>query len=90
MFPEAAHIELINNSLEFGGSSLSLGSLIKVLKSSFLPMGYVSSQYSDLIQKYFFLLMVIFNFNFFNSFENKFQKKDFYFKDICTFIINFC
>ena len=57
--PEAAHFELEGYILKFGDNPLSLGGVIKVVKSSFLPMGYYSSKYSSLFQTFISLSWVI-------------------------------
>ena len=51
--PEADHLQIIGNSIRYGEDLLNFGGLIKAFKSSFLPMGYLSSQYSSLIQLIF-------------------------------------
>ena len=57
--PDAAHLELIENKIMFGDNIIGFGGLIKAFKSSFLPMGYYSSQYSYEVQKYFSLIWLI-------------------------------
>lgn len=57
--PDAAHLELIGNRIMFGDNIIGFGGLIKAFKSSFLPMGYYSSQYSYEVQKYFSLIWLI-------------------------------
>ena len=51
--PEAEHFGISNFTIFFGDNPLGFGGLIKTIKSSFLPMGYLSSNYSDLYQVYF-------------------------------------
>ena len=51
--PEADHLQIIGNSIRYGEDLLNFGGLIKAFKSSFLPMGYLSSQYSSLVQLIF-------------------------------------
>lgn len=48
--PEAQHFQLIDNKIKYGENFLHFAEYIKALKSSFLPMGYLSSSYSNLIQ----------------------------------------
>ena len=57
--PEADHFGVNNFTLTFGDNILGLGGVIKVIKSSFLPMGYLSSQYSDNLQIIFSLLWML-------------------------------
>ena len=57
--PEANHLEIIGSKIYYGDEIISLGGFIKTLKSSFLPMGYYSSKYSDIIQTCFSLLWII-------------------------------
>jgi hypothetical protein len=60
--PEAAHFEFINSTLKFGENPLGFGGIIKVIKSSFLPMGYLSSQYSGKLQivySSFWILLIL-------------------------------
>lgn len=57
--PEADHLSFINNKIMFGDNIIGFGGLIKAFKSSFLPMGYYSSQYSDEVQKYLTLIWLI-------------------------------
>ena len=54
--PDADHLAFIDNKIMFGDNIIGFGGLIKAFKSSFLPMGYYSSQYSDEIQKYLSLI----------------------------------
>ena len=54
--PDADHLAFIDNKIMFGDNVIGFGGLIKAFKSSFLPMGYYSSQYSDEIQKYLSLI----------------------------------
>ena len=56
--PEAAHFDLEGYILKFGDNPLGLGGVIKVIKSSFLPMGYYSSKYSSLFQTFLSLSWV--------------------------------
>ena len=51
--PEAEHFQLVDHTIKFGGSFLDFAGYIKALKSSFLPMGYLSSSYSNLTQSLF-------------------------------------
>jgi hypothetical protein len=51
--PEADHLQIIGNSIRYGEDLLNFGGLVKAFKSSFLPMGYLSSQYSSLVQLIF-------------------------------------
>ena len=51
--PEADHLQIIGYSIKYGEELLNFGGLIKAFKSSFLPMGYLSSQYSSLVQLIF-------------------------------------
>lgn len=51
--PEAPHINFLNNQIFFGDSAIQFGGYIQAVKSSFLPMGYLSSSYSDNIQRLF-------------------------------------
>ena len=80
--PEAEHFGISNFTIFFGVNPLGFGGLIKTIKSSFLPMGYLSSNYSDLYQVYF-LQRDYSNFNIliFNMFKTKFNKisKNLYF-----------
>ena len=51
--PEADHLQIIGYSIKYGENFLNFGGLVKAFKSSFLPMGYLSSQYSSLVQSIF-------------------------------------
>ncbi len=57
--PDALHIQLINNQIFFGDSVIRFGGYIQAIKSSFLPMGYLSSSYSDDIQKILSIVWII-------------------------------
>ena len=56
--PEASHIQFLNNQIFFGDNVIKFGGYIQAIKSSFLPMGYLSSSYSDDIQKIFSLVWI--------------------------------
>ncbi len=56
--PEADHLQIIDNKVYFGESLIGFGGFIKAVKSSFLPMGYLSSSYSDDIQKIFSIFWI--------------------------------
>ena len=60
--PEADHLQIIGYSVKFGENYLNFGGLVKAFKSSFLPMGYISSKYSDNIQSLFSYIWLIFIF----------------------------
>ena len=57
--PEADHLHIINNKVFFGENVIGFGGFVKVIKSAFLPMGYLSSSYSDDIQRMFSLFWII-------------------------------
>tara|TARA_A100000164_G_C21896745_1_gene768341 strand:+ start:449 stop:1843 length:1395 start_codon:yes stop_codon:yes gene_type:complete len=79
--PEADHLQIIDNKIYFGESLIGFGGFIKAVKSSFLPMGYLSSSYSDDIQKIFsifwiflILISILIIFKFLNLDKNKLKK----------------
>jgi len=51
--PEADHLQITGYTIKYGENFLNFGGLIKAFKSSFLPMGYLSSKYSSLEQSIF-------------------------------------
>ncbi len=51
--PEADHLQLSGYMIKYGDNFLNFGGLIKAFKSSFLPMGYLSSLYSTFVQSLF-------------------------------------
>ena len=51
--PEAEHLKIMGYTIKYGENFLNFGGLIKAFKSSFLPMGYLSSKYSSLEQSIF-------------------------------------
>lgn len=51
--PEAEHLQITGYTIKYGENFLNFGGLIKAFKSSFLPMGYLSSKYSTLAQSIF-------------------------------------
>ena len=63
--PDALQIQLINYQIYFvnipfvGDSIIRFGGYIQAVKSSFLPMGYLSSSYSDNIQKIFCIIWIL-------------------------------
>tara|TARA_B100000900_G_scaffold66710_1_gene51925 strand:+ start:6620 stop:8029 length:1410 start_codon:yes stop_codon:yes gene_type:complete len=77
--PEADHLQIIGYSIKYGEDLLNFGGLIKAFKSSFLPMGYLSSQYSSLVQLIFswvwisvisILIIILLKKNIFFKFKN--------------------
>ena len=57
--PEAPHIQFANDQIFFGNNPIQFGGYIQAFKSSFLPMGYLSSSYSDDIQKIFSIFWIL-------------------------------
>ena len=57
--PEADHLQITGFTIKFGENFLNFGGLIKAFKSSFLPMGYLSSQYSSLEQSIFSWVWIV-------------------------------
>ena len=57
--PEADHLQIIGYTIKYGENFLNFGGLIKAFKSSFLPMGYLSSQYSSLLQSIFSWVWIV-------------------------------
>lgn len=51
--PEAPHINFSDNKFFFGDYVIQFGGYIQAVKSAFLPMGYLSSSYSDDLQRIF-------------------------------------
>lgn len=57
--PGADHIQFIDNKIFYGENVIKFGGYIQAVKSSFLPMGYLSSSYSDDIQKIFSIIWIL-------------------------------
>ena len=57
--PEADHLQITGYTIKYGENYLNFGGLIKAFKSSFLPMGYLSSKYSSLQQSIFSWMWII-------------------------------
>ena len=89
--PEAEHFGISNFTIFFGDNPLGFGGLIKTIKSSFLPMGYLSSNYSDLYQVYFSSawITLILASSFLVCLKLKFESKIFK-KIYILFILIFC
>ena len=51
--PDAPHINFLDSKIFFGDNVIQFGGFIQAVKSSFLPMGYLSSSYSDDVQRLF-------------------------------------
>lgn len=79
--PEAPHINFLDNQIFFGDAGIQFGGYIQAVKSSFLPMGYLSSSYSDNIQRLFsinwigfILIALIWSLRIINLNKNKLKK----------------
>ena len=57
--PDADHLQITDYTIKYGENFLNFGGLIKAFKSSFLPMGYLSSKYSSLEQLFFSYVWII-------------------------------
>ena len=90
--PEADHLNFTMLSIKYGENFLSLGGLIKALKSSFLPMGYLSSSYSTRFQSVLAWIWIILIFFFITILFFKTQNSEKKFKKIFIlfFIIFTC
>ena len=60
--PDADHLHIVEYSIKYGDNFISFGGLIKAFKSSFLPMGYLSSKYFDFYQNFFFITICYSNY----------------------------
>ena len=48
--PDADHLQITGFLIKYGENFLNVGGFVKAFKSSFLPMGYLSSSYSTFFQ----------------------------------------